>query len=277
MDAETAMAEQVEEAKDGHDPRLMALLSDMAGKLGRKGVARLLDVDHRTVGACLESGVLSRRVEAALQRMLEARERAPEEKRQGANSEALVERLEAMEQGLEETRESVDGRFLALRREHGQALFALARRLSVLETKRDGRAAANPAREEANGQGEAEPAFWREHPDLVIWEAAPEDEAVYGTAWPLVDEWRRLWAGHPAKGKGLPWLMAEERIRELEVAMMEEHGLTLPPEKEPLREMWRSSQLRWRKRALDRLRRERTRRERIRWVRRALTLGLWWE
>ena len=38
----------------------------------------------------------------------------------------------------------------------------------------------------------AKPLIRREYPELVTWEATPDDEAVYGDAWPLVDEWRRL-------------------------------------------------------------------------------------
>ena len=50
----------------------------------------------------------------------------------------------------------------------------------------------------------------------------------------LIEEWRRLWKTHSAGGRGLAWLEVEERVRELEVAMLEEHGLTLPPETMPL-------------------------------------------
>ena len=104
---------------------------------------------------------------------------------------------------------------------------------------------------------------------------APDDEEVYGAAWPLIDEWRRLWESHSSGGKGLSWLRTEERVRELEVAMLEEHGLTLPPETEPLRGMWRSSQLNWRKETLYDVRRAVAWAELRRWVRRVLTLGLW--
>ena len=80
-------------------------------------------------------------------------------------------------------------------------------------------------------------------------------------------------AGAEGAGEGT----AEVRIRELEVAMLEEYGLTLPPETEPLRGLWRRSQLNWRREALHDLRRAKARRELLRWVRRVLTLGLWWK
>ena len=73
--------------------------------------------------------------------------------------------------------------------------------------------------------------------------------------------------GHPSDGKSLSWLVTEERILELELAMAEEHGLTLPPETQPLTGVWRNGQRRSIEAALVR----------TRWVRRFLTLGLWWK
>ena len=104
---------------------------------------------------------------------------------------------------------------------------------------------------------------------------AEADEQVFGDAWPLVAEWRALWDGHAAQGKGLAWVSRRERILALEVAMLEERGLTLPPETEPLRGLDRAAQLNWRRKALDDIRRRRHRLALRRWLRRALTLGLW--
>ena len=84
-----------------------------------------------------------------------------------------------------------------------------------------------------------------------------------------------LWGGHPAQGKGLAWVSRRERILELEVAMLEEHGLTLPPETEPLRGLDRGAQLNWRSRALHDFRRRRARLKLLRRLRRVFSLGLW--
>ena len=73
-------------------------------------------------------------------------------------------------------------------------------------------------------------------------------------------------------GKGLAWLETEERVRELEVALLEEHGMTLPPEKQPLHGLFRSAQLDWRKATLFEVRRA------VAWrhlLRKVLTLGRW--
>ena len=111
---------------------------------------------------------------------------------------------------------------------------------------------------------------------MVTLEPAHDDREVYGEAWPLVEEWRRIWkAGHRAEGRGLAWLRAEERVRTLEVALLERHGLTLPPEKMPLRGLDRRDQLVWRRRRLHRVRRSLARAELWRWLREKLTFGLW--
>ena len=283
MDDAVTTAEQEEGTAAGNDQRLMELLRERADKLGRKGVARLLDVDHRTVGACLETGGQSRRVERALERLLE------EERIEGVASRVgelegtvqdlrdAVEGLPEMMQAVQELREIVEALPGTLRAERAQMLSALetrlGRRLARIEAHRGQGAAAEHEDDDAQAGG-FEP---RRYPDLVAWEPAPDDEDIYGEAWPLVDEWRRLWADHEPDGKGLPWLVTEERIRELELAMLEEHGLTLPPETEPLRGMWRDGQTGWRRKALDRVQRERRKRERIRLVRRVLTIGVWWE
>ena len=67
----------------------------------------------------------------------------------------------------------------------------------------------------------------REYPELATREPAPDDEDVFGAAWPLIVEWRKLKASHPNRGKGLSWLVTEERRLEVEVALLEEFRLTL--------------------------------------------------
>ena len=87
-----------------------------------------------------------------------------------------------------------------------------------------------------------------------------------------------MWKDHPDRVRGLRWLEAEARILELELAMLEEHGLTLPPETEPLRGLERNAQLGWRQPGLGcDTRRKLTlaRRRALRWLRRGITLGLW--
>ena len=108
-------------------------------------------------------------------------------------------------------------------------------------------------------------------------EPAPDDEEVFGEAWPLIVEWRGLKETHPNQGKSLSWLEVEERFMTVELTLLEEHGLTLPPARFPLRGFDRNGQVNWRRTALFDTRRALRKREGLRWVRRVLTLGLWWK
>ncbi len=111
---------------------------------------------------------------------------------------------------------------------------------------------------------------------VVTEEAGPGDEDAYGAAWPLVEEWRALHARHAPEGRGLDWLRDEERLRELEIALIAEHELALPPERYRWDAFTRRAQLRWRERTLRRVRGERRRAQWRRWLRRILTIGIWW-
>ena len=104
---------------------------------------------------------------------------------------------------------------------------------------------------------------------------ADDDDEIYGEAWPLVEEWRRLREGHPVQGGTLSWLENEERLLVLELAMLEEHGLTLPPEKQPLRGFGRDGQTTHRWKALAGTRVRLRKRRILRRVRTVLTLWLW--
>lgn len=116
---------------------------------------------------------------------------------------------------------------------------------------------------------------WRDFPDLLTLEPAEGDEEVFGDAWSLVVQWRELKNAHPIRGKGFEWLTDHERLLEMELALLEDHGMTLPPEKRPLRGFDRSGQTNWRRSALSDTRRALLWRRRWRRVVRAVTVGLW--
>ena len=63
----------------------------------------------------------------------------------------------------------------------------------------------------------------------------------------------------------------EERFLALELALLEEHGMTLPPETYPLRGFERSGQVNWRRTALSDTRRALRKAELLG----RLTFGLW--
>ena len=69
--------------------------------------------------------------------------------------------------------------------------------------------------------------------------------------------------------------MEEERLRILEIDLIGEHELTLPPDTYPWDSLGRRTQVRWRTRTLERVGREKVRAQVRRWFRRVLTLELW--
>ena len=117
----------------------------------------------------------------------------------------------------------------------------------------------------------------REYPDLATREPADDDEEIFGDAWPLIVEWRELKDSHPNEGGGFDWLTAQERLLVVELALLEEHGMTLPPEKQPLRGLDRSGQVSWRRTALFDTRRALRKWELLRKVGRFASFGQWWK
>ena len=88
-------------------------------------------------------------------------------------------------------------------------------------------------------------------------------------------EWRELRSSHPFKGNGVDWLEKEIQLRALEIALIDEHELTLPPETYPWDGLGRKTQVEWRIRTLARLRKERFRAGIKRRILRWLTLKRW--
>ena len=257
--------------------RLRALLNDLVKDLGLGKAAEQFGVDRKTLWRWQRAAELPPRLAETLERMLLQRAvAAMEEDRERVV--ALAARVSELERQLQRVRRAgsggngnegdVDGAAIdALRREFAQEIKRLERRLDI-------RRGATPDAG-SGGARTVRAGAARRYPDLVTREPADDDEEVYGAAWPLIDEWRTLWVGHSPLGKGLAWASRRERILELEVAMLEEHGLTLPPETTPLRGLDRNEQLNWRVRELAKVRRQRARLVRLRWARRVLTLGLW--
>ena len=241
------------------DMRLLALLRELAHDHGRKKAAAMLGVDRRTLDAGLDEGVLSRRMRRALDRALRSGLGAAAEEQRDLN-DRLEERVAEMEGSFEglatEMRRrlaGIEGAVEALRRDDGVGTGA-------------GQADAGPVQAESGEPTQDEkprPKFRvrRDYPDLVTLEAADDDEEVFGEAWPLIVEWRELKDAHPIEGGGLAWLTEYERLLTVELELLEEHGMTLPPEKQPLRGLDRSGQTSWRRAELSDTRRERRKAE----------------
>ena len=261
---------------DMHHLRLMALLQELEQNHGRNKAAAILGVDRRTLDASLDEGLLSRRMRGALDRALQSGVGSATAEQRERNDK-LAERLkelegtvEALEKALDEGIAAVQDDVKALRDRQAQ----LKRRVAALEGGGDVRDDGETA-SAAGGPAKRRSAPWREYPDLVTREPAEGDEEVFGEAWPLIAEWRELKDAHPIRGKGLEWLRDDERLLVMELALLEEHGMTLPPEKQPLRDFARDGQINWRQATLYDTRRALFWRRRLRRVIRAVTFGLW--
>ena len=250
--------------------RLSGFLRELVRAEGRMEAADLLGVAYRTLVKAEESGEITGRMSDALERLLgtgDDPEVARLRERVGALEGRLEGGMEELRDGLDEIRAAVSGKAGAQTETDG--------RTQVQDKDGAGRSETRAAPPVA-GLGAKKP--FRERrldPEIVTVEPAEDDAEVYGPAWPLVEEWRRLRAGHPHQGRSMSWLVTAERLLMLELAMLEEHGLTLPPEKQPLRGFGRRGQTSWRWKALGDTRNALRRRKLLRWVRRVLTLGLW--
>ena len=109
---------------------------------------------------------------------------------------------------------------------------------------------------------------------VVTLEEQPDEAQAFGPAAPLVAEWRQARLAGQVSGSRVDRAVAAVRRWELEVEMLRDLHLTLPPETDPLDESRRKDHVRWRAEALAEARRELDRAKRIRLLRRVMTLGL---
>ena len=258
--------------------RLNGFLRELVREEGRMEAADLLGVNYRTLVRAEESGRITGRMSDAMERLLGTGD--------GPEAERLRERVVALEEGLEQLKDSLEVLATELRGGLNEIRAAMAEKADAQDRGEDHarrREIEGPGRNETDtappvtGLRSKKPVAERLLDTEVVTEESSEDDAeVYGDTWPLLHESRNLRAGRPHEGFGLSWLVTEERLLTLELAMPEVRGLTLPPETQPLRGFERKGQTNWRRTALRDTRRALGRRKRLRWVRRGLTLGMWW-
>ena len=262
-----------EVVEDVYELRLTALLRRLVRSRGYKGAGRVLDLDPRTVAASVREG-MSRRVRDAVEKMLVERDGGARDELEEVVG-GLVEQVGGLQSQVLGLEEELREGMKALGQTHAQGMRRLESRLAQAESRRQECWQAGTPVQSLSRPGVAASSH-RRYPQLVTREPAAEDPGVFGGAWPLVEEWRRLWRGHPAQGKGLAWVATRTRILEIEVALLEEHGLTLPPETEPLRGLDRGAQLNWRREALREFWRRRARLELLARLCRPFTPWQWW-
>ena len=252
------------------DAQLLALLDDLVLTEGRLKAAQALGVNYRTLVKVVESGQLSRRMRDALERRQLA-DREATATLQRDEVRALAQRLAALEARVtaveRERRGSDDGGG------DRPAASAPARRVPRLKRGQGTRKIAKA------GVTEKERHCWAYGDSsrfgVITEDPHPNEEVSYGPGMSAVVEWRRLNRRREV-GTKLDQVKVRERIMALEIAMIGDYELTLPPDTYSIHPSEREGYLRWRRRALADLQTERARRELLRWVRRVLTLGLWW-
>ena len=262
------------------EQRLKASLQTLVDEIGRVKAAEELGIDRKTLWRSMSSGRVTPRLAEALERRLLTNE-GPAPSRQKEHAEALERRLDALEEtvrdGLTGVRESV----AALGASQDQALRRLEGLLSQTAVVRAAKGSPgtpatgrNPETEAVIGRSAGVPPK-RPYPQLVTAEPEPGEELLYGEAMPAIAEWRRVRRKHESSTHDVDRLDAAVRLRELEVTLIGDHELTLPPAAYPWNRADRRDEV-WRRREwLVDLRVDRRRAVVRRWVRRLLTLGMW--
>ena len=254
--------------------RLRGFLRDLIRQEGKMEAAELLGVNNKTLTRAEESGEITGRMSDALELLLRRADDAELARLREAVG-ALEERLAALEgvetPDAEEAEGEGDGTETQKKQEDDTETRAKDGKDGEGAGRSESRAAPHVARLRPTNPDTLQPF----DPEIVTVQPADDDVDIYGDSWPLVEEWRKLRDGHPNQGKSLSWLTTHERLLVLELAMLEEHGLTLPPEKQPLRGFGRNGQTSWRRTALADTRVALRKRKMLRWVRKVLTLWLW--
>jgi len=251
--------------------QLWALLQDLVEREGRDAAAARLGLSERTIRRTLSDRHLSRKMTEALlyerdRRRAEQPEQpaepdgqdppATQEETRGGTVEQLEGRLATLEREFKEWTEFTDA-------DLGKAeedIRTLERRLGFrqgADGKLVGKAASPP----------------RTHPELVTVEPWPDDGEVYGEALPVVAEWRRALRALDEPPHTLAWLKATERLLMLEIQLLDDRWLTLPPDEHPWDIVRRDNELQLRQHRLRELRRQRVWTEPLHWAARLVTLG----
>ena len=253
--------------------RLLALLRDMIDDGGKVRAAKALGVNYRTVSKAVGSGTLPDRMSDALERHLLLGDGSAAAQ-QRDRVDALVERVSALERELRGGLEAVVGEVKAFREEHARSMRHVERRLVRLEAGRSESETPSPtgAETEPTKRRYVRP---RTYPQLVTLEAEPNEDLVYGDATPVIVEWRRVRAEFLKTRATLDRTEVQEPMSEMEIALVGEHELTLPPASSPWDEFDRRDKVWELTQDLKRVRAERNRALLRRWLRRVLTFGLW--
>ena len=244
-----------EEHGSSDDEQLLTLLRELIQTGGLPDTAELLGVSARTLQRTTASGRLTERMRAALALRRLSEESATTTPRD-EEADSLARRLEHLEARVEE----LAGELRATRDAPPSPVRG---ERTTVET---------PSVEES-----ATSRPWRPYPQLITPDPEPGEELVYGEATPTIVAWHEARAEYRAARRLLDRLDAERRLRELEIVLIRDHELTLPPASYPWDRFDRRDEVWALERALAELKGERRRALLLLWLRRALTVGLWWK
>ena len=235
------------------DEQLLTLLRELIQTEGLPETAELLGVSARTLQRTTASGRLTVRMRAALELRRLSEESATTNLRDG-ETDGLAQRLEHLEDRVEE----LAGELRATR--DTPPAPVMGERTTVETPSVEESATSRP---------------WRPYPQLITPEPEPGEELVYGEATPTIVAWRRARTEYREARRRLDKLDAERRLWELEIVLIRDHELTLPPASYPWDRFDRRDEVWALERALADARTER--RRALFWlgVRRVLTLGMW--
>ena len=262
-----------QEREGDEDEPLLAFLRELIRAQGREETAELLGVSVRTLFRTVASGRLTARMRDTLELQLLGKGSEPD-KRQGSDGAELEHRVERLEESVatlleESQRAPTEAQALAPREgpEAGQG--------GAVHEEAGARAAVKGVPQAVIGRPAVSKPR-RPYPQLVTLEPEAGEELIYGETTPLIEEWRRARIEHIDSRKSrVQQATAWVRMRELELVLIGEHDLTLPPQHYPWNPMERGREVWKRERSLRDARRERRWALCWRWLRRLLTFGLW--
>lgn len=267
--------------------RLVALLREVAESMGKVKAAEALGVSFRTLARAVESGRLTGRMADALERHLrevKGSAKAVMGPRQAGGLEERVAELEVEMAELRTRVRAIQAVAGAVQEDHARTLDRWERRLAQVEARRElGNGSAARSLPGVKGtlagvreRPQVKPPK-RPYPQLVTVEPEEGEELIYGEAMLAITEWRVARRMLEEARRRLDKLDSHQRMLELELRLVGDHELTLPPAAYPWDRADRRDEVWRRKQSLEDIRVERSRALLWRWVRRVLTMGLWWK
>ena len=225
----------------------MDLLDALVSDRGRVAAAEAPGVNYRTLVRCGQSRRVSRRMRQVLQEFRDSQDVGDDGQGvvtgdgAGEDKGKTLRDLAALEQENRGLRETVEAQ--------AEELEALRQRVAEL-----GEQGPPPGRADAVDGGQGQPGDWRPPrrghgmPDagVVTLEKHSDEEHAFGSAAPLVAEWREIRTAGQRPGSRVDRAVAAVRRWELEAEMLRDFQLTLPPEAEPLDDGRRKDHVRWR-------------------------------